>query len=41
MLGELVDLLHGISRRCALSRVAWFLLRVRGHLPRCGAGPEC
>ena len=40
MLGGLVHLLHGISRRCALSRVAWFLLRVRGHLPRCGADPE-
>lgn len=40
VLGELVHLLRGISRRCALSRVAWFLLRVREHLPRCGAEPE-
>ncbi|MGV7034245.1 Crp/Fnr family transcriptional regulator [Methylobacterium symbioticum] len=40
VLGELVHLLRGISRRCALSRVAWFLLRVREHLPRCGSEPE-
>lgn len=40
VLGELVHLLRGISRRCALSRVAWFLLRVREHLPRCGTEPE-
>lgn len=40
VLGELVHLLHGISRRCALSRVAWFLLRVREHLPCCGSEPE-
>ncbi|MEH3144381.1 MAG: helix-turn-helix domain-containing protein [Methylobacterium frigidaeris] len=34
VLHELVGLLRGISRRCALSRVAWFLLRIREHLPR-------
>ena len=34
VLREMIDLLRGISRRCALSRVAWLLLRVREHLPR-------
>jgi CRP-like cAMP-binding protein len=30
---ETVQLLEAISRRAALSRVAWFLMRIREHLP--------
>lgn len=36
VLAEVLDLVGGIGRRCALSRTAWFLLRMRGHLPRAG-----
>lgn len=40
VLREMLDLIQGVSRRSALSRIAWFILRVRNHLPCTDADPE-
>jgi CRP-like cAMP-binding protein len=40
VLEETLQLLEAISRRVALSRVAWFLMRIREHLPRMEQGDE-
>jgi CRP-like cAMP-binding protein len=38
VLHEVLELLRGVSRRSALSRIAWFLLRSRDHLPPISGG---
>ena len=40
VLQEMLHLLRGISRRSALSRLAWFILRMRRHLPRVSPGSD-
>ncbi|MBY0257389.1 helix-turn-helix domain-containing protein [Methylobacterium sp.] len=40
VLREMLDLIQGVSRRSALSRIAWFILRMRNHLPCTDADPD-
>jgi CRP-like cAMP-binding protein len=40
ILEQSLQLLEAISRRAALSRVAWFLMRIREHLPQAQQGDD-